>query len=274
MASGSDRVSGYLIEMIRYIGKRTQKPLWGRRLSQDTVKRDILYLDPGGTYYDLARLVQEQGSLYREYVVFKGGREIHILSEYIYDFERRDFLTSADAIIERCRLIDKQSRRALFMLVGSGAITGLTEYRDLCREVKACVKRGRCIECSHEAIMRREWIDVADVFVTDCFTSDVVLALVSEGAESTVIHMGTRESGIFAPISSERLSSFVTKEKAYDEIFKAIYLWLKISGATAAAKLLFRAAGIGMTPGEITERLKQPLRKRKVRKKDEGDNQA
>lgn len=273
VASGSDRVSGYLIDIIRCLGRRTQKPLWGRRLSTDTILRDVLYLDPGGTYYDLAQLVKAHGSLYREYVVFKNGREIHILSEYICDFEHRNHIAAVEAMAKRCREIDRQSRRSTFALVGSGAIVGLEEYRELCRTVKSAVNCGTCVECSHEAILRRECIDAADVFVTDCFTSDAVLALTVENNESTIIHMGGGTGDIFAPISTERLNSFVTMEKAYDEMFKSVYLWLRLSGALGAAKLLLRAAGIGMTPGQIKERLKQPLRKRKVRK-NEGDNQA
>lgn len=271
VASGSDRVSSYLIDIIRYLGRRTQKPLWGKKLSADAILRDVLYLDPGGTYYDMAQLVKAQNSLYREYVVFKNGREIHILSEYICDFEHRNHNAAVEAIAKRCEAIDSQSQCLTFALVGSGAIAGLAEYRKLCRKVKVAVNRGMCVECSHTAILRREWVDRADVFVTDCFTSDAVLALTVENDESTVIHMGGETGNIFAPISAERMNSFVTMEKTYDEMLKAVYLWLRVSEALTAAKLLLRAAGLGGTPEQITERLKQPLRKRKVRK-NEGDN--
>lgn len=260
----SNAVRGFAEDVVRHMGRRCQKPLWCRELLPEKLPCDILYLDPASTNNDLVRLVKAFRPAYREYVVFKGERKIHIIAELHENFTVRTDREATEVVAERCAELDAQYRRGVFTAIESETLNKRMRYRDVCRAVKTTVSKGVYYERPHEAVLKRAWMDEVDVFVTDEFTQEAVLAAISGNGEPTVKYLGGGEAEIYLPLSSERVSCFIPSEKAYKEMLYAIYLWLGKIGIGAQAERVKAAAAEFVDVDGVFRKLSEPIRKRKA----------
>lgn len=269
----SDQIREYLTKLIRLIGKKAQKPLWGRIFENCSDSQSILYLDSGGEIYDLRTVSKTIGASYREHIIFKkDGRKIHIISDLSHMPGDDDADINLHEIVKRCSVLDEEMRCAQFCVVDPDFMHTRQHYSEICRQIKDAVKKGICYERMNKSLIKREWMDEVDVFVTDEFSENAVLIGTAEENDPIVIHIGGPENEIFAPFSSVMLSCFMPNDKAYREMLYAVSLWLLDAGVKSQAEHLKTAVNNFESLDKVFEEMEKPLRERS--KRDGKQNQA
>lgn len=258
----SDEIREYLEKLIRLIGRKSQKPLWGRAFENCMDSKSILYLDPGGGIYDLASVSKTIGATYREYIVFKkDGRKVHIISDLSRKAEI-DYEDINKELVMRCAELDGEMRRGVFSFIDPDFMHTRAHFSEICRNIKDAVKNGVFYERMNKSLIKQGWIDETDVFITDEFTESAVLISLAEENDPIVIHMGAPGKEIFAPFSSIMLSCFMPNKKAYRETLYAVALWLLGIGLKSQSEHLKKATDKFVSPEEIYKEMEKPLRER------------
>lgn len=259
----SDEIRDYLTKLIRLIGRKAQKPLWGRIFENCSDSESILFLDLGGGVYDMRAVSKTIGALYREYIIFKSdGRKIHIISDLSH-IEGDDALeVNMHEIVKRCAELDEEMRCAQFCVIDPDFMHTRQHYSEISRQIKDAVKKGICCERMNKSLIRRGWMDDVNVFITDEFSENAVLISTAEENDPIVIHMGGLEKEVFAPFSSIMLSCFMPNKKAYRETLYAVYLWLLGAGIKSQAEHLKKATDKFESLDKVIEEMEKPLRER------------
>ncbi len=252
-------------ELIRLVGRRVQKPLWGRRHTDIYSKPEsLLFLDHGGEMWDVVSAERLIGTTLREYIVYKDdGRAVHILSEPENIGE-----AEGSVLAERIRQLDNEYRSAVFTVIEADPLRRMSGYREKARCVKSTVTRGIYSERLYSSLIEPSWLSQTDVFVTDEYTMSAVLMALTGADEPILVHLMSRESDVYVPFSSIKPSCFIPKKKAIREAAYGISEWLYKIGVTGFSKRMKRAADASESFEEIARRIGEPVR----RKKDEGES--
>lgn len=269
----NDRIRKYLEELIRVAARRTQTSLWGKKLSEmgDGAK-DILIIDSGGKIWDTVFAADIMGASYKEYIVYKeGGRPVHIISPMKGDSSGTYKEMFSDLLVRRCKFIDSK-RRTVFAAVDGDPALKSPDYREMCRTVKSAISRGKYTEIAYDSIVRTDWTDSADVFITDEYTNNAILLFLARGGEPVVMHLGSDETNIYVPFAALRSFCFVPHKKAMMEALYAVSLWLFDLGLAAPSKRLNSVIANTERPWDAADEFDRPIKKSSKRgEKDDGD---
>lgn len=255
--------------LIRLVGRRVQKPLWGRRHTDIYSKPEsLLFLDHGGRLWDVVSAERLIGTTLREYIVYKdGGKVIHIVSEP----EKIRGECDGSVLAERIRQLDKEYRSAVFTVIEADPLRRMSGYREKARCVKNTVTRGIYSERLYSSLIEPHWLSQTDVFVTDEYTMSAVLMALTGKDEPVLVHLMSRESDVYVPFSSIKPSCFIPKQKAIREAVYGISEWLYKIGVTGFSKRMKRAADENGDFEEIAKRISVPVRRRKPKKEPEKE---
>lgn len=272
ISSYNDRIRIYLEEVIRAVGRRTQLSLWGRKCEDIELNRkNLLILDTRSTFWEMMEDLEVDGPIYKEYIAFKkDGRAVRIISAAKPPEENMEAELFASLVSEKCAEIDAK-KRMVFAAVDCDPISRNQFFQEILRAARGAVERGHFIERAHASLTSRKWMDQVDVFITDEYTSNAILAAVTGDDEPCVMRVAAENIDFYIPFSSLRPACFVPDKKSLKEAVYSIAMWIFDMGYPSPSERLCRVTAQTENPWNVAEEFEKPAKRLKKEEKNEGN---
>lgn len=262
-------------EMVRSLGRRTQRPLWVR---QDATLENIIYFDSGGTLFGLPAHLRSRGAAYLEYQLFpKGEAPIYLLSPCWEGGEETDGFPMDDekAIQLAMRCIRLQKRAGNVLMISSKEIRSSHRYARLLSDIKMVLGHPAAVEREACALGEAAVLGGYRVILTDAFFSETVLRfLLRENADcAKIVRIGCKKGNVYTLCEEDRSVCFSPSKTTLSMAAFCFYAWLEDEGETEAAGRL-RCAIEGLAEestlfSEVTALIRDPCRHQRS---DAGQN--
>ena len=244
-------------EMLRNLGRRFKRPVWGKALTNPTEAEAILYLDSGGRG-NLSTLIKSMRADLVEFVFFNSetGKRHYLITEVLKSEQKgEDFYYKSEekankTLEKRIKIIDEKKSGTSFYAVEEAFFERSTVTSSRKSAVKRNITYGSFEEGSTKRLFDKE--NFPDVVICDSFTKSGALVIMeSFFGRPGVIHAMNEAGDIYAPVLSVQKEMFVETEEFTKEAFITIGEWLSDSGEELCREKLIEA----FTPLERGEEL-------------------
>ena len=273
ISSLRDGIAERFSVLIRELGRKTQRPLWGKSLSPDEDVLSLLYLDSGARG-NLSVMASSMGADITEYVFWdkQSNRRYYLLSQRLKT-EYKDgecvYKTSKNGgatLGERVRVLAGLKKCSDFYIVKEVAAVKSPVYSALCGEAKKNISEDFFIEGEFSDLIDTD--ELPEVIICDAFSQNGVFALLEKRfGKPMAIHIMNERNQIYAPYMSLGRELFIETEDFVKEALFAICLWLYDSMEEKSAIRLEKAFSPLARGEELIERtIECFMRNRKRRK--------
>lgn len=232
--------------MLRELGKRTKRPLWGKSFSPDEEAKALLYLDSGGRG-NISMMAKSMGADIIKYVFcdYISGKSHILLSEMLKKeykdgecFYKREKI-ARDALGKHIRALDLSGKVNNFFVVNELPAEKSPVYSAIKSEVKKNVTEGSFTEGELALILEDE---IPDVIICDPFLSGGAFAVLEKlFGKPKAIHIMNKSNHIYAPYTSLEKEIFIETEEYIKEALFAVCLWLRDNAEIRAEGKLLSA---------------------------------
>ena len=233
--------------LLRELGRRTKRPLWGKGFSQDEDVKCLLYLDSGGRG-SLQMMTRSMSADVVEYIFAdKISGEYFLLLSGRLKSECRDGAIFYKSSKEMGKTIGNRVKN-LERICGCNEVFSVEPspleksyvYSAHRSEVKKNLNEACYTEGSFSELMKRERLP--SVIIADAFTQGGVFALLENAfGKPIAVHIMNENSEIYAPYMSLEKEIFIETEEFVKEALFAVGRWLIDSGEGKCAEKLISA---------------------------------
>ncbi len=227
-------------EMVRCLGRRTQRPLWVR---SDAALDDMIYFDSGGMPITLTANLRSRGAAYLEYQLFPQGQEpIYLLSPFFEGDRGMALFTSKDEearrLAMRCVFLEKAAGTVL--MVGAKDIRLSRRYTGLLSDIKTLLGRDAAVERGAAVLGEPAALGEYRVILSDAFSSEAVFRclLYQYPGCPKILHIGCRDGNVYTLCDEEKSACFSPSKATLSSAVFCFYAWLKDRGEISAANRL------------------------------------
>ncbi len=232
ISSYREDITTELSDMIRDMGRRFQRPLWGKRFENAEAGTSLLYLDSGGRG-NLSMMAKGMDANAVEFIFAdKETGLFHVLiSEKLgAEYKEGELLykrskTSKTTIAKRVRDLDSFLGSGEFFSVSEPILERSPVYSAIEGEARINVINGNFVRGSISELIGRE--ELPSVIICDVFSQNGVFAVLQHIlGKPVVVHIMNRESHIYAPFLSLEKEIFIETEEFLKQALLAVCLWL------------------------------------------------
>lgn len=271
ISSLSESVTEELSSVIRNLGRRYQRALWGKRFSPDEEASSLLCLDSGGRG-SLEMMIRGMDADTVEFLFLseETGKACLLLSELMipaylneeYFYKSRE--KASKTLAERIGILDAAADRASFMAINETPFERSRVYSSRISEVKGNVKNGYF----HEGDINELFEEIPDVIICDAFTKNGAMAILENRmGKPRVVHIMNGKNSIYVPYSAIGREMFIETEYLMKEALLAICLWLYDVGEAKSGEILYSSFRPLKLAEELILRTEQRFMKIKTRKR-------
>ncbi len=260
-------------QMLRELGRRTKRPLWGKAFNPDEEAKALLYLDSGGRG-SLPMMAKSMSADIIEYVFVdrNTGEHFLLLSEMLKEEYKNGELSyislkeAGKTLGHRIKVIDTFYGIRDFFVVNSPSFRKSPVYSAFKSEVKKNIDNGCCNEGDMAMLFGTE--DIPTVIICDAFSENGVYAfLEARFGNPRTVHIMNRSNHIYAPYMSLEKEIFIETEAFVKEALFAVGRWLSDLGEEKCGELLYASFESLSGSEELLERTCANFMSGTVRKK-------
>lgn len=263
--------------MIRNLGRRSQRALWGRAFNPFEEAEDILYLDSGGRG-NLEMMAKSMGADTIEilFISKETGKACILISELLIpavingEFYYKSSPEANKTIGKRVAFLDSAKEDVHFLAIKGAALEKSGIYPYGISEARRNVNRGHFYEGSINELYSKE---LPDIVICDAFTKSGVLAILEKLlGKPCVLHISNGDKDIYAPCSALSREVFIETEELIKDALCAICFWLSDNNEYRSGMMLYESffrlkGGEGLI--RRTEEGFMKVKSKKERTKDE-----
>lgn len=246
--------------MLRELGKRTKRPLWGKRFSPDEEVKALLYLDSGGRG-NIYMMAKGMSADLTEYIfVDKDTGECHLLLTEMLKSEYKDgeffYVSSRNSGVafgNRVKVVNALYENKEVFLMSPSDAEKSPVYSAICGEVKKNTENGFLTEGDMAKLLLSK--DVPSVIICDAFSASGAFGYFKSHFGNPVsIHLMNKDEHIYAPFKFLEKEFFIETEDFVKDALFTISRWLCDSGEESCAKRLNKAFASLSGGEELIER--------------------
>ena len=234
-------------EMLRSLGRRYKRPVWGKALTQSCEPEAILYLDSGGKG-NLSLMIKSMRADIVEFVFFDpetGKRHCLITEVFKSEQKGEDFYykieeKAVETWEKRIKIIDENKPGTAFFAVEEAFLEKSFVPSSRKSAIRRIICNGSFEEGNAKRLFDKENFPDA-VICNPLNKSGALVVMESFFGRPKVVHAMNKTGDIYAPVLSLQKEMFVETEEFTKEAFLAICEWLSDSGEELCREKLFEA---------------------------------
>lgn len=260
ISSFREDVAEKLSALIRELGRKTKRPLWGKTFLPEEKVKSLLYLDSGGRG-NLGMMARSMRAEIVEYVFTdkSTGEHFLLLSERLKseykdgEISYKSWKNAKKTLGNRIKALDAECEREFF-IVSCSVFEKSSVYSSVKSAVIENITNSHCYEGDFISLLNRE--KLPPVIISDAFSENGVFALLENSyGKPLTVHIMSEHSEIYAPFTSLEKEIFIETERFMKEALFSVCCWLKDSNEERCSKKLKAAFSPLFGGEELIERV-------------------